>query len=68
MAGGAPIYVKSQIKNPFALRGYTDPATGRYALRDGTNSNTVEFAFSVIRRGLYELSTTSAKNTCIGMW
>jgi hypothetical protein len=41
------------ITEPFARHGMTDHSKGEYAKPDGTNSNTVESAFALLKRGIY---------------
>jgi transposase-like protein len=53
MTDSAPLYVMSHITKPFARHGFTDHSKGEYAKPDGTHSNTVESAFSLLKRGLY---------------
>jgi transposase-like protein len=53
MTDSAPIYVLSNIGKPFARHGFTDHSKGEYAKPDGTHSNTVESAFSLLKRGIY---------------
>ncbi len=65
MTDSAPIYARTGIGKPFARHGMTDHKKGEYAKPDGTYSNTVESAFSLLKRASMELSTTSAENTCI---
>ena len=45
------IYCKS-LGKPFARHGMTD-SKGEYAKPGGTHSNTVESAFSLLKRGIY---------------
>jgi transposase-like protein len=52
MTDGPPIYTRN-LGRPFARHGFTDHAAGQYALPDGTHSNTVESAFSLLKRGIY---------------
>ena len=52
MTDSATIYRKS-IGKPFARHGMTDHSKGEYAKPDGTHSNTVESAFSLLKRGIY---------------
>ena len=52
MTDSSPIY-RSGIGNPFASHGMTDHSKGEYAKPDGTHSNTVESAFSLLKRGIY---------------
>jgi transposase-like protein len=53
MTDSAPLYARSQITKPFARHGMTDHSKGEYAKADGTHSNTVESAFSLLKRGIY---------------
>jgi hypothetical protein len=52
MTDTSPIYC-SGIGKPFASHGMTDHSKGEYAKPDGTHSNTVESAFSLLKRGMY---------------
>jgi len=52
MTDSSPIY-RSGIGRPFASHGMTDHSKGEYAKPDGTHSNTVESAFSLLKRGIY---------------
>jgi hypothetical protein len=49
----AGIYRHNSIHNYFASHGVTDHSRGQYAKPDGTHSNTVESAFSLLKRGIY---------------
>lgn len=53
MTDSAAIYTRSAIRNYFAKHGVTDHSRGQYAKPDGTHSNTVESAFSLLKRGIY---------------
>jgi hypothetical protein len=53
MTDSAKIYTDSSIMKYFASHGYTDHSKGEYAKPDGTHSNTVESAFSLLKRGIY---------------
>lgn len=53
MTDSAPIYARSGIGKAFARHGMTDHSKGQYAKPDGTHSNTVESAFSLLKRGIY---------------
>lgn len=53
MTDSAPIYALTGIGKFFARHGMTDHKKGQYALPDGTHSNTVESAFSLLKRGIY---------------
>jgi transposase-like protein len=53
MTDSAPLYVLSHITKPFVRHGFTDHSKGEYAKPDGTHSNTVESAFSLLKRGIY---------------
>jgi transposase-like protein len=52
MTDSAPVYSHGLIGKFFAKHGVTDHKKGEYAKADGTHSNTVESAFSLLRRGL----------------
>jgi transposase-like protein len=52
MTDSSTIY-RSGIAKPFASHGMTDHSKGEYAKPDGTHSNTVESAFSLLKRGIY---------------
>jgi hypothetical protein len=52
MTDSAPVYALSRIGKAFARHGMTDHSTGEYAKPDGTHSNTVESAFSLLKRGI----------------
>jgi len=53
MTDSAGIYRHNAIHNYFAGHGVTDHSRGQYAKPDGTHSNTVESAFSLLKRGIY---------------
>ncbi len=53
MTDSAPVYALSGIGKAFARHGMTDHSKGEYAKPDGTHSNTVESAFSLLKRGMY---------------
>lgn len=53
MTDSAKIYTDSSIMKYFASHRYTDHSKGEYAKPDGTHSNTVESAFSLLKRGIY---------------
>jgi hypothetical protein len=53
MTDSAPVYTLSGIGKAFASHGMTDHRAGVYAKPDGTHSNTVESAFSLLKRGIY---------------
>ena len=53
MTDSATIYRRGPITKPFARHGVTDHTKGQYAKPDGTHSNTVESAFSLLKRGIY---------------
>ncbi len=53
MTDSAPLYMLSNIGKRFARHGMTDHSKGEYAKPDGTHSNTVESAFSLLKRGIY---------------
>ena len=53
MTDSAPIYARTNITKRFARHGMTDHLKGEYAKPDGTHSNTVESAFSLLKRGVY---------------
>jgi len=53
MTDSAPIYARTGITKRFARHGMTDHRKGEYAKPDGTHSNTVESAFSLLKRGIY---------------
>jgi transposase-like protein len=55
MTDSSPIYrsTHTPIGRPFARHGMTDHSRGEYAKPDGTHSNTVESAFSLLKRGIY---------------
>jgi len=53
MTDSAPIYARTGIAKRFARHGMTDHHKGEYAKPDGTHSNTVESAFSLLKRGIY---------------
>ena len=46
------IYMKSQITEKFVRHGFSDHSKGQYAKSDGAHSNTVESAFSLLKRGI----------------
>lgn len=46
-----PLY-KYGVGKPFRAHGMIDHRAGQYALPDGTHSNTVESAFSLLKRGI----------------
>jgi transposase-like protein len=52
MTDSATIYRKN-LGKPFVRHGMTDHSKGEYAKPDGTHSNTVESAFSLLKRGIY---------------
>jgi ISXO2-like transposase domain len=52
MTDSSPIYRRS-LGKPFARHAMTDHSNGEYAKPDGTHSNTVESAFSLLKRGIY---------------
>jgi transposase-like protein len=52
MTDSAPLY-RLNLGKPFARHGFTDHSKGQYAKPDGTHSNTVESAFSLLKRGIY---------------
>jgi len=54
MTDSSPIYRRSTIGKPIARHGMTDHSKGQYAKPDGTHSNTVESAFALLKRGIYE--------------
>jgi hypothetical protein len=56
MTGSAPLYMLSNIGKRFARHGMTDHSKGEYAKPDGTHSNTVESAFSLLKPGIYGTS------------
>jgi transposase-like protein len=51
MTDSSPIY-RYSLGKPFAQHGMTDHSKGEYAKPDGTHSNTVESAFSLLKRGI----------------
>jgi ISXO2-like transposase domain len=51
MTDSSRIYAHSS--RPLAGHGTTDHRKGQYAKPDGTHSNTVESAFSLLKRGIY---------------
>jgi hypothetical protein len=53
MTDSAPVYVLSHIGKPFAQHSITDHSKGEYARPGGVHSNTVESAFSLLKRGIY---------------
>ncbi len=53
MTDSSPLYRRGHIARPFARHGMTDHSKGEYAKPDGTHSNTVESAFSLLKRGIY---------------
>jgi transposase-like protein len=53
MTDSSPVYARSRVGKPFARHGMTDHHKGEYAKPDGTHSNTVESAFSLLKRGIY---------------
>ena len=53
MTDSAAIYMRGPVTKPFARHGFTDHSKGQYAKPDGTHSNTVESAFSLLKRGIY---------------
>jgi hypothetical protein len=53
MTDSAPVYVLSNIGKPFARHSATDHSKGEYARPGGIHSNTVESAFSLLKRGIY---------------
>ncbi|MGO9682552.1 MAG: IS1595 family transposase [Beijerinckiaceae bacterium] len=53
MTDKATIYMRGPVTKPFARHGFTDHSKGQYAKPDGTHSNTVESAFSLLKRGIY---------------
>ena len=53
MTDSARIYTHSFIAKPFARHGITDHTKGQYAKPDGSHSNTVESAFSLLKHGIY---------------
>ena len=52
MTDSAAIYTTVFIARPFAKHGMTDHSKREYAKPDGTHSNTVESAFSLLKRGI----------------
>jgi len=52
MTDSAMIYRNSPIARQFAQHGMTDHSRREYAKPDGTHSNTVESAFSLLKRGI----------------
>jgi hypothetical protein len=52
MTDSAMIYRQGPIARQFAQHGYTDHSRHEYAKPDGTHSNTVESAFSLLKRGI----------------
>ncbi len=53
MTDSAPVYRATRIAKPFRRHGMTDHQKGEYAKSDGAHSNTVESAFSLLKRGIY---------------
>jgi ISXO2-like transposase domain len=53
MTDSAPRYALTDIGKFFARHGMTNHKKGQYAKSDGTHSNTVESAFSLLKRGIY---------------
>jgi transposase-like protein len=53
MTDSAPVYVLSSIGRSFARHSITDHSKGEYARAGGIHSNTVESAFSLLKRGIY---------------
>jgi len=53
MTDSSPVYARTGIGKPFARHGMTDQSKGEYAKPDGAHSNTVESAFSLLKRGIY---------------
>lgn len=53
MTDSAPVYALSGVGKAFAQHGMTDHSKCEYAKPDGTHSNTVESAFSLLKRGMY---------------
>lgn len=53
MTDSSPVYARSRIGKPFARHGMTDHHLGQYARPGGIHSNTVESAFSLLKRGIY---------------
>jgi transposase-like protein len=53
MTDSAKIYTDSSIMKRFASHRFTDHSRREYAKPDGTHSNTVESAFSLLKRGIY---------------
>jgi transposase len=53
MTDSAPVYVLSNIGKPFARHSITDHSKGEYARPGSIHSNTVESAFSLLKRGIY---------------
>ena len=51
MTDSSPIY-RYALGKPFARHGMTDHKSGQYASPDGTHTNTVESAFSLLKRGI----------------
>jgi hypothetical protein len=51
MTDSSNVY-KYGVGKPFRAHGMTDHHAGQYALPDGTHSNTVESAFSLLKRGI----------------
>jgi transposase-like protein len=53
MTDSSVVYRSHVIRSPFARHGMTNHRIGEYAKPDGTHSNTVESAFSLLKRGIY---------------
>lgn len=52
MTDSSPVYRSRLFQRPFRKHSMTDHHAGQYALPDGTHSNTVESAFSLLKRGI----------------
>jgi len=53
MTDSAAVYSRTHVGRPFAQRSMTDHSKGEYARPGGIHSNTVESAFSLLKRGIY---------------
>lgn len=53
MTDSSPVYARSRVGRRFAKHSMTDHHLGQYARPGGIHSNTVESAFSLLKRGIY---------------